>query len=110
MKRSPFLILLALFLAGLGAFQPIPALAADGVVGSGTPASCSETAFSNVLAAVESSGGGTITFNCGSAPHTILFSSYKSISMPVVIDGGRRITLDGGSNTSPSFRSFSAPT
>lgn len=77
-----------------------PALAADGVVG---PANCNETGFNNVLAAVNGSGGGTLTFNCGTA--TIPFTSYKQIGSTVIIDGGGRITLDG-QNTSAFFQIF----
>ena len=70
---------------------PLSALAANGVVG---PANCNEAGFASVLAAVEGSGGGTITFACGTA--TIGFTSPKQIAHAVVIDGGGTITLDGG--------------
>ena len=39
-------------------------------------------------------GGGTITFNCGGTPHTILADTYV-INGNVDIDGGNQITLDG---------------
>ncbi len=68
--------------------------ASNGVVG---PGNCNESGFSNVLAAVDSSGGGTITFNCGTA--TINISGHKEIVHAVTIDGGGAITFDGGSNT-----------
>ncbi len=73
-----------------------PSLAADAVVGDGSAASCTQTAFDNALAAAQS-GGGTITFDCGLA--TILFSSQKVITSHVVIDGGGLITLSGGDVT-----------
>jgi hypothetical protein len=73
----------------LWATQPAPVLAA-GVVGTGTPASCTEAALTAALA-----GGGTVTFNCGAAPHTILSSSAKAITVSTTIDGGGTITLDG---------------
>ncbi len=79
---------------------PAPALAAEGVVG---PANCNEAGFSNVLAAVIGSGGGTVTFNCGTA--TIPFTSYKQISNTVIIDGDGRITFDG-QNSSAFFQVF----
>jgi len=63
---------------------------AGGVVGDGTPGSCTETAFTNAL-----SGGGTVTFNCG-GPHTLLLLSVKNITQDTVIDGGGLITLTGG--------------
>jgi predicted outer membrane repeat protein len=57
----------------------------------------------SVLSTVDGSGGGTITFNCGTA--TIPFTSYKQIANAVTIDGGGTITFDGG-NTSPFFQVF----
>lgn len=48
-----------------------------------------DSAFSSVLI-----GGGTVTFNCGTA--TILLSSTKTISANTTIDGGGTITLSGG--------------
>jgi fibronectin type 3 domain-containing protein len=61
------------------------------VVGSGTPASCSESAFAAAVAA-----GGMVTFNCGSAPYRLVLTSSKSITQDTVIDGGNLVTLDGG--------------
>ena len=70
---------------------------ASGTVGTGTPASCTEAAFNTAL-----SGGGTITFNCGAAPHTIILSSVKSIATDTEIQGGDLITISGG-NATPLF-------
>lgn len=75
-----------------------PALAADAVVGSGTSASCDESDFDTALNAVQASGGGTITFNCG-GQHIINFSNARTISSEVVIDGGGLITLSGNNAT-----------
>jgi predicted outer membrane repeat protein len=61
-----------------------------GVVGNGTPASCTEAALTTALA-----GGGTITFNCG-GPKTILVITEKSITQNTTIDGGDVITITGG--------------
>ncbi|HJT98710.1 MAG TPA: choice-of-anchor Q domain-containing protein [Rhodanobacteraceae bacterium] len=74
--------------------------ATDGVVG---PGNCDEDGFEAVLAAVDGSGGGTITFDCGTA--TIPFENYKEIAHEVTIDGGGRITFDGG-NASAFFQVF----
>jgi predicted outer membrane repeat protein len=63
---------------------------AAGVVGNGTPASCTEAAFTAALL-----GGGTVTFNCG-GPATILLLSEKAISQDTTIRGGGVITLTGG--------------
>lgn len=62
---------------------------AGGVVGNGTPASCTATAFATAL-----SGGGAVTFNCGPSPHTIVITQ-QVIAADVIIDGGGLITLSG---------------
>jgi len=68
-----------------------PALAA-GVVGSGTPASCTEAALAAALA-----GGGAVTFSCGGGAVTIPVTATKTISSPTPtsVDGGGLVTLDG---------------
>ncbi len=68
-----------------------PALAA-GVVGSGTPASCTEAALDAALA-----GGGVVTFSCGGGAVTIPVTATKTISSatPTDVDGGGLVTLDG---------------
>ncbi len=63
---------------------------AGGVVGNGTPGSCTEAAFDAALV-----GGGSVTFNCGPGPHTISITGQKSINLNTTIDGGSTITLDG---------------
>jgi predicted outer membrane repeat protein len=76
------------------------ARANDGVVG---PGNCDQAGFASVLSTVNGSGGGTITFNCGSAPVTITLTHYKSLSSTLTIDGGDRIVFDGG-NTAAWFQ------
>ena len=61
------------------------------IVGDGTPASCTESAFEAAIAA-----GGVVTFNCGPSPYKLVLSSTKSITQDTVIDGGNLVTLDGG--------------
>jgi hypothetical protein len=63
------------------------------VVGTGTPASCT---FGALAAAVTQ--GGIVTFDCGGAPLTIPVTSTLNLptNKDTVIDGGGRITLDGG--------------
>ena len=61
------------------------------VVGDGTPASCTESAFEAAVAA-----GGVVTFNCGPSTYRLVLSSTKSITQDTVIDGGNLVTLDGG--------------
>jgi len=75
-------------------FQPASSALAC-VVGSGNGASCTET----VLNACLPGGGtfdGTVTFNCGGAPATIIVTSTKTISTDTTIDGGGLITISGG--------------
>jgi hypothetical protein len=82
---------------------PAAAAAADvssptTVVGDGTAASCTAA---KVVSAV--AGGGVVTFNCGSAPLTIVVPEIEIINDggltkdgSVTIDGGGKITLSGG--------------
>ena len=77
------------------------------VVGTGTAASCT---FALLNAAVAK--GGIITFDCGSAPVTIAVTATMNLptTKNTVIDGGEKITLDGGGNVqilrfdSPNFQ------
>jgi hypothetical protein len=77
------------------------------VVGTGSAASCT---FAKLQSAVTS--GGVITFDCGAAPLTIAITATLKppTNKNTVIDGGRKITLDGGKAvqiinfTSPDFR------
>lgn len=82
--------------AALALACALPAHAA-GVVGTGTPASCTYTALVAALA-----GGGAVTFNCGAAPHTIVLTSHLALNQDTSVDGGGLITLDGNQ----AFRHF----
>lgn len=96
MKRFPQFarwLLVALGLSGIVLLAHPPTALAAGVVGNGTPASCTETALNNKL-----SGGGTVTFNCGANAKTITLTFTKQISIDTTIDGGGKITLSA-SNT-----------
>jgi hypothetical protein len=87
--------------------QPADTSAPTTVVGTGSAASCT---FSQLQAAVTQ--GGVITFNCGASPTAIVVTA--TLNLPTnkssVIDGGNKITLDGGnavqilSFNSPDFR------
>ena len=82
--------------AAVALFTSTAAMA--GVVGSGTPASCTEAALST-----QTQAGGTVTFNCGAGPQTIPFIFTLAIgpSNPkVTIYGNDAITLDGTGFTS----------
>lgn len=93
---QPLSRLLAALLIALVVALLIVALSARaapqaGVVGNGTPASCTDAVLSAALTT-----GGSITFNCGSNPVTITLASRKTINADAVIDGGGLITLSGG--------------
>ena len=66
------------------------------VVGTGTPASCTEQAFDAAVAQ-----GGIITFNCGAHPVVIPLTSQQEFrnDMDTVVDGGHKITLQGNGTT-----------
>lgn len=62
---------------------------AAGVVGNGSPGSCTGNALQTRL-----NGGGLVTFNCGPAPHVIEANTYV-IEENTTVDGASKITLDG---------------
>ena len=100
MRRWLALVLgLAFFLSGLAQHIPAP-VSIDhpgvAIAGDATVAVCTEAAFDAALNAVQSTGGGTITFSCAG---TITFTGSKSITSHVTIEGGTTITLDGGNAT-----------
>jgi hypothetical protein len=68
-------------------------LTPQSVIGDGTSASCTETAFATAFNA-----GGSITFNCGAAPVTITLTSRYTVTVDTTIDGGTldQIILSGG--------------
>ncbi len=65
------------------------------VVGTGTPESCTSSAF---VAAVAK--GGVVTFDCGPDPVTITLDQTAKVfndkGPKIVIDGGDKVTLSGG--------------
>jgi hypothetical protein len=64
------------------------------VIGHGTPAGCTSSAVVKAVAA-----GGTITFDCGSKPVTIVMTATAMVPKTrhlVVLDGGGLVTLSGG--------------
>ncbi|WP_110516460.1 right-handed parallel beta-helix repeat-containing protein [Herpetosiphon llansteffanensis] len=103
MLRRKKIFLSGLIVLGLAQLWQSQPVAADSVVvGTGTPASCTEAAFDAGLAQLypgEQAPGGTLSFNCGPNPHTIVLSSQKFLHDGSVIDGGSKITLSGGNTT-----------
>jgi len=74
--------------------QPVDVSHPTTVVGSGTPASCTEQALVAAVAA-----GGVVTFDCGPAPATIVVTSEVPVTRDTTIDGGKLVTLSGGKST-----------
>jgi hypothetical protein len=90
------------------AFVSIPTSLTAGIVGSGTPTSCTQSALQAQLAA-----GGTVTFNCGSGAQTIAITSGMNVIStfpPVTVDGNDSITLDGTGTTSGMLNVFGSDT
>ncbi len=79
-----FPLALALLMAGA------PGVRAGGVVGTGSPASCTEAALDAALG-----GGGVVTFNCGAGPATIVLTGQKNVTQTTTIEGAGKITLRG---------------
>lgn len=67
---------------------------AAGVVGNGSPASCSDAALNSALA-----GGGNVSFNCGPNAKTIVVAAEKVINADTFIDGQNLVSLSGGNKT-----------
>jgi hypothetical protein len=88
-------VALVVMVAALTALPSVPASASARVVGTGTPASCTSNAVVKAVAA-----GGTITFDCGPDPVTIVMDRQAEVhndaAPKVVIDGGGLVTLSGG--------------
>lgn len=105
MKRHN-LLRMVLFTLFIAIIHVRPVQAADVVVGDGTLASCTEATFDAAWTQLYNELGGTLTFNCGAAPHSIGFYTAKNVDdIQITIDGGNAITLQaltiqpGGSGT-----------
>jgi hypothetical protein len=85
-----------------------PVVLSAGVVGSGTPTSCTEAALASAISA-----GGVVTFNCGAGQQTIPFTFTLvavSENPPVIIDGNNSITFDGTGITTGMIAIFGGST
>lgn len=85
-----------LALCTLMTFVSVPLWADDAVVGSGTPASCTEAALDAALAQLypgANFSGGVLSFQCG-GPKEITITSPKTLTDATLVDGGGIITLD----------------
>ncbi len=95
---KPWMTAIGTTTLALVALYGAPAWAVGGTVGAGTPASCTESAFDFVLGNAQATGGGVITFNCGTAPAAIVFTNFKTIAATIEVRGGGRVTLSGGNS------------
>ncbi len=85
-------LLLGIVLAVAGLLLGGKAVQAAGVVGNGTPGSCDD----NAINAAFMTGSGTISFDCGAAPLTIIADTRViAAGQNYVLDGNNKITLDG---------------
>ncbi|HZJ64675.1 MAG TPA: hypothetical protein VFD36_14255, partial [Kofleriaceae bacterium] len=84
--------------------QAVSTSSPTAIVGTGTAASCTFSALQTAVTA-----GGVITFDCGPDPITIRVTATLNVpsTKKTVIDGGRKITLDGG-GTVQIMRFYSA--
>ncbi|NJM05088.1 hypothetical protein HC891_00930, partial [Candidatus Gracilibacteria bacterium] len=104
MPRSilPSLLFIIAIVLSFSAGLTIPANAQSKIVGDGTAASCTAAALATQL-----EGGGSISFNCGSTPVTIVVSSPFDITAPQTsIDGADLITLEGANSRIFEHRTF----
>lgn len=87
--------------------QPVDTSAPTTVVGNGAPESCTYAKLGSAIGK-----GGIVTFNCGAGPVTIPVTATLNIPIDrdTVIDGGRKVILDGRNRVrimsfdSPDFR------
>jgi len=78
-----------------GRLEPVAHVEPIEVVGDGTAASCDEQAVHDAVAALNSAGGGTLTFACGGA-HGITLTQSIFFTASAIVDGNGEITLSGG--------------
>jgi len=83
------LLLPALLLAGLWLLGMSGPLHAAGVVGDGTPGSCTDAAYAAAM-----TGGGLVTFDCGPDPIAIVVNT-QVVTGSTTVDGGGLVTVDG---------------
>ena len=110
MKRNIVCLMTTFFLLML-LWGVYPARADSAVVGSGTPASCTEAALDAALAELypgANAPGGVLSFDCGPNPHTLVVTGEKYLYDGTVVDGGGLITLSGGNSTRIFFVSQQA--
>ena len=94
MNRQCWRLLATSLLAFLWLGWASDRLHAAGVVGDGTPASCTDAAYATAM-----TDGGAVMFNCGPAPITIsVTTKVINNGQSTVVDGGGLVTLDGNSS------------
>lgn len=88
----------------LASLASTPVQADSVVVGTGTPASCTDAAINAALPLLRDGiggqfPGGTMTFNCGPAQHVIAVGIQKFLYGQITIDGGNKVVLNGQNAT-----------
>jgi hypothetical protein len=86
MKHLSYVVIL--LIAPMLSFLSPNETSAAGVVGAGTPDSCTEAALNAALA-----GGGSVTFDCGTSPVTITVTAMVTITAG---EGVPATSMDGG--------------
>ncbi len=90
LAASSLILIIVLFAVLL---TPQPAQA-GGVVGTGTPGSCTDVKLTQKLG-----GGGLVTFNCGGGVVTIVLTHTETITRNTTLEGSNKIILSSGGAT-----------
>lgn len=85
----------------LSAFPFSPPASANTVTVGANNTPCDENALRN---AILNPPGGTITFSCGLGIVSIPLTQPIAINVDTIVDGGERISLDGGAGMGPAFQ------
>lgn len=91
MKRGTIILWTLTLCAFAFLFAPRHVSAADQVVTN----CANDTELRNDLAAMQSSGGGILTFSCGTATIVLTGGTLPTITTATYIDGGNKITISG---------------
>lgn len=78
-----------------GRLDPVELTGETLVVGDGSGESCTSAALHEAVEAVNTAGGGSITFDCG-ADHTLTLDESLTVTAPLIVDGEHAVTLSGG--------------
>ncbi|HEU5088692.1 MAG TPA: right-handed parallel beta-helix repeat-containing protein, partial [Roseiflexaceae bacterium] len=97
----------SMLVIGLFALLVVQAYAPQAIRAAGNVVVTDCSNATQLATAATSPGVTQITFDCGAAPATIPITGYMSVQGDVTIDGGGKVTLDGGT-TAPFFQVYAA--